>query len=94
MTSSKLYKVLSPIPKRDGGTYWMRVGTGFINKRDPTSINFTLDAVPKNLEFTLKELTEDDLRRSADRAPTPPALATAGPASPSLAKFPPSELPF
>jgi hypothetical protein len=45
----------------------MKCGQGFTNKDD--SINVYLDAVPKDLRFTLRELDEEDLRRrEANRA--------------------------
>ena len=33
MLQKKSFKVLAAIPKRDGGTYWMRCGSGF-DRRD------------------------------------------------------------
>jgi hypothetical protein len=57
----RTFKVLAAIPKRDGGTYWMRCGNGHTNKDD--SINVYLDAVPRDLKFQLRELDEEDLRR-------------------------------
>jgi hypothetical protein len=57
----RMFKVISPIQKKEGGTYWMRVGTGFTNKDD--SINIYLDAWPKNFQLQLRELDEEDLRR-------------------------------
>jgi hypothetical protein len=57
----RTFKVLAAIPKRDGGQWWMRCGTGHTNKDD--SINVYLDAVPRELKFTLRELDEEDLRR-------------------------------
>jgi len=63
----KSFKVLAAIPKRDGGTYWMRCGSGFTNKDD--SINIYLDAIPKDMKFQLREFDEEDLRRrEASRA--------------------------
>ena len=61
MLQKKSFKVLAAIPKRDGGTYWMRCGSGFTNKDD--SINIYLDAIPKDMKFQLRELDEEDLRR-------------------------------
>jgi len=74
----KTFKVLAPIPKRDGGQWWMRCGTAHTNKDD--SINIYLDAVPRDLKFTLRELDEEDLRRreayrashSSELGPPPP----------------------
>jgi hypothetical protein len=69
------YKVLAAIPKRDGGHWWMRCGTGHTNKDD--SINVYLDAVPRDLKFTLRELDEEDLRkREAHRAANGGATST------------------
>ncbi|MGH9886310.1 MAG: hypothetical protein ACREBE_12320 [bacterium] len=61
MLQKKTFKVLAAIPKRDGGTYWMRCGNGYTNKDD--SINVYLDAIPKEMKFQLRELDEEDLRR-------------------------------
>ena len=77
----RTFKVLAAIPKRDGGHWWMRCGAGHTNKDD--SINVYLDAVPRDLKFTLRELDEEDLkRREAYRAahefgavPPPPGEA-------------------
>jgi hypothetical protein len=60
-----MYKVLSVIEKKDGGHFWMRVGSAFRNKDD--SLNVYLDAVPKKLEFTIRELDEEDLRKRSAR---------------------------
>jgi hypothetical protein len=58
----KLYKVCTPIEKRNGGMYWLRLGTGVPNK-DGVSLNVYLDAMPKNHQLTLFELDEEDLRK-------------------------------
>ena len=63
-----MFKVVSPIKKKNGeGDYWMRCGTAFTNKDN--SINVYLDAVPTQPQFTLqlRELTEEDFARSAER---------------------------
>ena len=58
----RMYKVLCPIERTGGGTYWMRVGSGFTNKDD--SLNIYLDAMPvKFTHLQLRELNEEDLRR-------------------------------
>jgi hypothetical protein len=68
----RMFKVLSPIPKKDGGTWWMRLGSAFTNKDD--SINVYLDAIPKDGKFQLRELDESDLReREGRRSPSPVA---------------------
>ena len=61
MLQKRTFKVLAAIPKRDGGHWWMKCGAGHTNKDD--SINVYLDAVPRDLKFTLRELDEEDLRR-------------------------------
>jgi hypothetical protein len=61
VSQNKMYKVLTVIEKKGGGHFWMRVGSAFRNKDD--SLNVYLDAVPKTLEFTIRELDEDDLRK-------------------------------
>ena len=87
----RMFKVLSPIDKRNGSTYWLRCGTAFTNKDD--SINIYLDAMPKEWRFTLRELDEEDLRRREPRTndggmpPMPPM-----PLGPDLP--PQSDIPF
>src|SRR5215204_885645 len=71
MLNKKQFKVLAMIPKREGGTYWMRCGNAFTNKDD--SINIYLDALPKGADwkFQLRELDEEDLRRRETSRATP-----------------------
>ena len=91
-----MYKVLSMIPKKDGGTYWMRTGSAFTNKDD--SINVILDALPRGeWKFQLRELDEEDLRkresyRSSQPAGPPGALGA--PSAPRSSSGPGSEIPF
>ena len=63
----RMFKVITPIDKRDGGKYWMRVGSGYTNKDD--SINIYLEAIPlshgKEVTLQLRELTDEDFRRAA-----------------------------
>lgn len=61
MLQKRTFKVLTAIPKRDGGHWWMRCGAGHTNKDD--SINVYLDVIPRDLKFTLRELDEEDYRR-------------------------------
>lgn len=66
---SRIYKVLSPIEKNDGTTFWMRVGTAYPGK-DSTSINLFLDALPLNNKknmLHIREMDEEDLERSESR---------------------------
>jgi hypothetical protein len=79
MLTKRQFKLLAIIPKRDGGTYWMRCGSAFMNKDD--SINIYLDALPKGGEwkFQLRELEEEDLkRRETGRSVLPPSLESPG----------------
>lgn len=63
----KMFKVLSPVEKKGGGTYWMRLGTAFTNRDD--SLNLYLDAFPATnptshrYELHIREFTEEDHRR-------------------------------
>ena len=89
-SNAKMYKVLCPIERKDGTTFWMRVGTGFPGK-DAASMNVYLDAVPLNQKGMLyiRELDAEDLQRSesrrAQRREDPvPALAGARPANDDL----------
>lgn len=80
----KMFKVLSAIDKRDGGTFWMRVGSGFTNRDN--SVNIYLDVLPKSFQFQLRELDEEDLRKrdsnrgsaGAGSGPAPGGAAEAG----------------
>ena len=70
----RIFKVLSPIEKKDGGTYWMRLGTGYPNKDQ--SINLYLDALPLNHKLQLREMDEEELqnrgrKRDDGAAPSP-----------------------
>jgi hypothetical protein len=65
VVQKRMFKVISPIERKDGSTYWMRVGSGFANKDD--SINIYLDAMPKDMKLQLRELTEEELRERESR---------------------------
>ncbi|MDB4954573.1 MAG: hypothetical protein JWO36_2142 [Myxococcales bacterium] len=68
----RMYKVISPIEKKGGGTFWMRTGSAFTNKDD--SINVYVDVVPKNYQFQLRELTEEELSRKSTYGETQGSL--------------------
>ena len=78
----RMFKVISAIEKKGGGKFWMRLGSAFINKDE--SINVYLDAVPKTLEFQLREMTEEDFARSSKPATfgDRPVPAAADPSQP------------
>lgn len=61
MQDKRIFKVLAPISKPEGGTYWIRCGTGHLNRDN--SINIYLDVMPRDFKLTLRELDEEDLRR-------------------------------
>jgi hypothetical protein len=56
----KIFKVLCPIERKDGTTYWLRVGTAFPNRDE--SINLYLDVLPSNLKLQVREFSEEELR--------------------------------
>jgi len=66
----RMFKVISPIEKRNGEKFWMRLGSAYTNKDD--SINIYLDAFPvgngKEVTLQLRELTEEDLAQNKQRA--------------------------
>lgn len=69
--TKKMFKVVSPMDRRDGGTYWMRCGNAYVNKDN--SINVYIEALPvgqKELKLQLRELTEEDLRERAEKRAT------------------------
>jgi len=56
------FKIIVPIEKKDGSTYWLRVGSAYPNKDN--SINLYLDAMPVgNNKLQLRELTEEDFQK-------------------------------
>ena len=60
------YKVLCPIEKKGGGTFWVRTGTGFDNKDG--SINVFLNVLPTNGKLHIRELDEKDRRPNDNTA--------------------------
>jgi hypothetical protein len=66
--SKKMFKVLCPMEGRNGIKYWSRLGTGFSNRDE--SINVYLDVIPfnkPNVTIQLREFTEEEQRRDAER---------------------------
>ncbi len=63
----KVFKILCPIERKDGTTFWLRVGTAFPNRDQ--SINLYLDVLPANQKLQLRELDEEDLRERDGTAP-------------------------
>jgi hypothetical protein len=62
---SRMFKVLCPIERKDGKTFWMRVGSAFTNK--DLSVNIHLDVLPANLKLQVREFDEDDLQTRGKR---------------------------
>lgn len=72
MFQKRMFKVISPIERKDGGKYWMRCGNAYVNKDN--SINVYLDAMPltagkdgQGVTLQLRELTDDELRERAEK---------------------------
>lgn len=61
LPQKKMYKVVTAVEKHGGGSFWMRLGTAIPNKDG--SLNVYLDAIPKSMQFTIFEMTEEDLRK-------------------------------
>jgi hypothetical protein len=84
-----MFKVITPIDKKDGSKFWMRVGSGFTNKDE--SINIYLEAIPvshgKELTLQLRELTEEDFRRASEKRSTFVPPSNPMPASPDALPF-------
>ena len=58
-------KVLCPL-ERNGKTFWMRIGSAYINKDGST--NVYLDALPAEKKLQIRDLDERDLQpRKPDR---------------------------
>ena len=77
----RMFKVISPIEKRDGGKFWLRCGVAYVNKDN--SINVYLDAMPlvppkdgQGITLQLRELTEEELRERAEKRATYTARGT------------------
>ncbi len=86
MLQKRMFKVITPIERKDGGKFWMRLGNAYVNKDN--SINVYLDAVPlgagrdgQGVTLQLRELTDEELRERAEKR----ASYTARGSLPSLA---------
>ncbi len=72
--TKKMYKVISPVQGKNGDTvYWMRIGSAFENKDD--SLNVYLDAFPKTFQLQIREITDEDRRRSDELRASRPLVA-------------------
>ena len=79
----RMFKVISPVDKDGGGTWWLRCGSAFVNKDN--SINVYLDAMPlrtkpgEGVKLQLREYTEDELRERSEKKSTYSARGTLTP---------------
>ncbi len=91
----KQFKVLAPIEKADGGTWWMKCGNGFENK--DFSINLHIDSLPTSgsqkggLKLQIRELTPEEMREREEKRASYQMRHTAA-AVPALA--PQTAVPF
>lgn len=90
---SKRYNVCSPRPKKDGGTWWCRVGTAFEGEK---GINVLFDSLPLpdkdgRVSVSLFEQRED--QQGAAQAGAVQETAPAGRRS-SLSRDPEDSIPF
>jgi hypothetical protein len=69
MDPTRRKKVLSPMEK-NGKTFWLRIGSAFINADGST--NVYLDAYPANCRLQIRDLDERDLKPRASREETKP----------------------
>jgi len=67
LSEKRLFKVLCPLKRKDGKTYWAKVGIGFRNKDD--SIGILLDLLPTNNKLHVREYDEDDRSERDPNAP-------------------------
>ena len=90
----QMFKVLCPVKRSDGGTFWMRLGVGFRNKDN--SINLHLDAVPTGGECKLqiREFDDEDRRRSEARRSDEPGFTSRVPALQSVPSAASDTVPF
>jgi len=79
--TKRMFKVISPIDKRDGGKWWLRCGTAYVNKDN--SINVYLEALPlvgqkdgQGVTLQLRELTEEEMRERSEKRSTYSARGT------------------
>src|ERR1043165_9895801 len=93
--NKKMFKVISPVEKRDGGKYWMRCGVGYRNKDE--SINMYIDAFPitagkdgKPRTLQLREMTEEELRERSEKRASYAARGTVGRSALFNASTPPA----
>jgi hypothetical protein len=55
-----MFKVLSPVEGKNGKTFWIRIGSAFINRDGST--NVYLNAYPTSGKLQIREIDERDHR--------------------------------
>jgi hypothetical protein len=99
-SKKKMFKVISPIDKRDGTKFWMRCGVGYENK--DLSINMYIDALPvaagkdgRPLTLQLREVTEEELRERSEKRAQSGGYSSRGTlARPSMFETPDNHIPL
>ncbi len=69
--AKKRFNVVSPVERKDGKTFWVRIGVGYANRDN--SINMYLDALPVNQRLQLR-IADDDEKLASDGSRRPPGL--------------------
>ena len=62
---STILKVLSPVEGKNGKTFWMRIGSAFINRDGST--NVYLNAYPTSGKLHIRELDDRDRNGGGQR---------------------------
>jgi hypothetical protein len=65
-------RVLCPVTTKDGKTYWMRMGSAFVNRDN--SINIYLDGLPTNGKLQLRDWDDPPWEKDKKEASPQPAL--------------------
>lgn len=65
MDATRRKKVLCPLEGKNGKTFWMKIGSAWINNDGST--NVYLDAYPSNGKLQIRDLDEQDLKPRSSR---------------------------
>lgn len=83
--AKKRFNVVSPVERKDGKTFWVRIGVGYANRDN--SINMYLDALPVNQRLQLR-IADDDEKLASDGSRRPPSVRASSQADGSAAAAP------
>ncbi|MBK9071724.1 MAG: hypothetical protein IPL79_12090 [Myxococcales bacterium] len=83
--AKKRFNVVSPVERKDGKTFWVRIGVGYANRDN--SINMYLDALPVNQRLQLR-VADDDEKLASDGSRRPPSVRAPSQADGSSAVAP------